>query len=506
MQQHVRLIRATRLLERRMFLKALALGLTVPVAARLARTASAATSAAPKRFFLMYMPHGIAPEHYNPKVVGGDNTNFVLDDTNVSILGPLEQYKSYVNVYQGFKYPGGNTHSGIVSCLSGVDDPIPPSTVGAPEITTPRTSLEHVIAHSLGVTPLILGACSHQPYALDSNGMLFWDSTPVEPQKNPAAAADKLFANLSAPAAPTVSPDVQLRQDLLALTASEIQDLSGTLGNLTTEKTKLAQHLQSIQALQSGSNGNAPILGCTTRPSLPTVEMVRSASAGQVIDSSGGNDYFYQEANFRMIFQAQLELVAQALICNAAQVVALMPMFATCDFNFSFSAPSGGAAPSGGWAHHAGLSHTTPQQASGSQYNSPISIANFDPTTRVAFANAQRWFAQQLVQNVVSLLATTDDPSAPGTKVLDNTLIYWMSEIGDGQGHTTGSAVEYPQVPSFLPLVTIGKAGGALKSGQIVPFATDRPATDLYLSLCKAMGAGTATFPDSVGPVTEVLT
>ena len=112
MQQHVRLIRATRLLERRMFLKALALGLTVPVAARLARTASAATSAAPKRFFLMYMPHGIAPEHYNPQIVGGDNTNFVLNDTNVSILGPLEQYKSYVNVYQGFKYPGGGTHTG----------------------------------------------------------------------------------------------------------------------------------------------------------------------------------------------------------------------------------------------------------------------------------------------------------------------------------------------------------------------------------------------------------
>src|SRR5947209_8022062 len=96
MQQHVRLIRATRLLERRMFLKALALGLTVPVAARLARTASAATATAPKRFFLMYMPHGIAPEHYNPQVSESDRTSFSLDKTNVSILGPLEKYKSYV--------------------------------------------------------------------------------------------------------------------------------------------------------------------------------------------------------------------------------------------------------------------------------------------------------------------------------------------------------------------------------------------------------------------------
>ncbi|MEP7050785.1 MAG: DUF1552 domain-containing protein, partial [Pseudomonadota bacterium] len=145
MQQHLRLIRAAGRLERRMFLKALALGLTLPAAIRLARTATAATTPAPKRFFLFYMPHGIAPEHYNPQVSDSDRTSFALDKTNVSILGPLEKYKSSVNVYQGFKYPGGNTHTGIVSCLSGLD--------GSPETVRPRTSLEHVIARGLGVKP-----------------------------------------------------------------------------------------------------------------------------------------------------------------------------------------------------------------------------------------------------------------------------------------------------------------------------------------------------------------
>ena len=481
-----------------MFLKALALGLSAPLALKLARSATAATSAAPKRFFLMYMPHGIAPEHYNPQVMAGDNTNFTLNDTGVSILGPLEPYKSQVNVYQGFKYPGGDTHSGIVSCLSGVDHP-----PAKPETTTPRTTLEHVIAHGLNVKPLILGACSHQPYGLDNNGMLFWDKTAVDPQKDPGAAADSLFASLGT-TTPMVNPEVQMQSDLLALTAKQIQTLQGSLNGLTTEQSKLQQHLQSIQALQANGNNVAPILGCTSKPALPTVDKVRAASKGQA--ASGGSDYFYQEANFPLIFQAQLELVAQALICNAAQVVGLMPMYATCDFNFSFSQQAGGAAPASGWAHHAGLSHTGFQAVAGAQYNSPISVSNFNPTTRAAFAGAQLWFAQQLVKYVVQVLATTPDPSAPGSMVLDNTLIYWMSEIGDGAGHTTGSAIEYPQVPSYLPLVSIGKAGGALKTGQIVQFATDRPATDLYLSFCKAMGASSATFPDAVGPVTEVLT
>jgi predicted transcriptional regulator len=81
-----------------------------------------------------------------------------------------------------------------------------------------------------------------------------------------------------------------------------------------------------------------------------------------------------------------------------------------------------------------------------------------------------------------------------------------MSEIGDGNGHTTQSLVEFPQVPSYLPLVTIGKAGGALKTGQIVRFDVDRPAGDLYLTLARAMGANNASFPDATAPLTELLT
>jgi hypothetical protein len=148
------------------------------------------------------------------------------------------------------------------------------------------------------------------------------------------------------------------------------------------------------------------------------------------------------------------------------------------------------------------------------QYNSPVSVDNYLPEPRVPFARAQRWFMQNLVDIVVKPLATADDPTAPGTKVLDNTIIYVMSEVGDGQNHNRASMIQYPQVPSNLPLVTIGRGGGALKSGQVVqaPLSPQdmaegkaRPAADLYLSLARAMGAGNATFPSTTGPVTEVL-
>jgi len=488
-----RMLRATRGVERRMFLKALGAGLTFAAAGRLARLAVAAPTVAAKRLFVFFMPHGVAPEHYNPRVVGSDLTNFDLDKSNVSILGPLQKYKSYVNVYEGFQYRGSAaSHSGIVNCLSGLQ---------VTDDTTQRTTFEQVIGNALKINPLILGACSHLPYGIDTNGKLFWNGSAIDPQKNPAKVADTLFGGTS-----VVSADVQLRQDLLKLTASEIQTLQSSLGGLTAEQTKLQAHLDAVQGVLSGSGNGSGQSTCTARPTLPTVEKVRAASAGLVVDPSGGNDYFYQEKNFSTILQAQLELVTQALICNAAQIIGLMPMFATCDFDFGFAGAPG--------SHHSGLSHTSPQAVSSAQYNSPVSIDNYDPAPRKAFATAQRWFAQQLVDKVVSVLATTDDPTAPGTKVLDNTVIYWMSEIGDGQNHTRLSELEYPQVPTNLPLVTIGKCAGALKTGQVVrslitspdtAAANNRPATDIYLTLAKAMGAGTVSFPDTTGVITEAL-
>ncbi|HEY3495913.1 MAG TPA: hypothetical protein VGK73_14545, partial [Polyangiaceae bacterium] len=65
---HLKLARAKLVLERRLFLKAAGFGLAAPVALRLARSATAAPNGAPKRLFAMYLPHGVPPEHFNPRM------------------------------------------------------------------------------------------------------------------------------------------------------------------------------------------------------------------------------------------------------------------------------------------------------------------------------------------------------------------------------------------------------------------------------------------------------
>lgn len=94
-----------------MFLRAAALGLAAPAAFNLSRLAVAAPVGPPKRLLIFHMPHGVPNIHYNPKVMGSDLTQFALDQSFESILAPLEPYKQYVNVYQGFKYPNAGART-----------------------------------------------------------------------------------------------------------------------------------------------------------------------------------------------------------------------------------------------------------------------------------------------------------------------------------------------------------------------------------------------------------
>ncbi len=468
---------------RRVFLRALGLGLSVASAAKFSNVALAQPTVAPKRFLLFYMPHGVPPEHFKPQVMPNDPTSFTLDQSGVSVLGPLqEQFKSYVNVIQGISYPkGAETHEAIVTCLSGVGAP---GGLGSPDDSVKRVTLEHQIARGLGVKPLILGALPHRPFGLDKDGKLMWDGTPVVPEKNPLVAYDTAFSGLGQAPGPAENPDIALNAALHALTEGEVAALKLELSALTGEQTKLQSHLEAVQALKAGGVGGG-VVSCDSAPVLAGIEALRAAAAGQ------GDDFFLKEENFPMLLAAQLQLAGAALRCNARQVVALQPMYTNCELDFGFMGSNG--------PHHSSLSHTQPQQGQDGALN---------PTTREAFAKCQRWFIEQLVTHALTPLLGPD-PADLAHSVLDNTIVYVMSEIGEGAYHPTGTRALQPgpgpAVLSYVPSLTIGGGGGALATGQVLTFTADRPAGDVYLSLCSAMGV-TGMFPDATGPVAELLT
>jgi len=469
-------------LKRRVFLSALGLGLTGAAASRLAKVALAEGGAAPKRFLLFYMPHGVPPEHFRPKVMGGDRTQFSLS-TGVGILAPFEeQLKQYTTVVEGIAYPkGAMTHEALAVALSGVSGPGDK----LPDESVPRTTLEHQIAAGLKVKPLILGACAHRPFGLDKDGKLMWDGTAVVPEKNPLAAYDAVFGSLGNGAPATgPDPDVELTNALHSLTEAEVQSLQTELSALTAEQTKLKKHLDAIAALKAGGGGGA--ISCDKAPTLSAMDALRTAAAGQ------SDDFFLKEENFPKLLAAQLQLAGAALRCNARQVVAVQPMYTNCEFDFGFMGSKG--------PHHSLLSHTGPQAA-------PYPAKGLDTTTREAFAKCQRWFMEQLYTHTLSALLEPD-PADPGKKVIDNTIVYITSEIGDGAWHTTETkpiqvGAEVSDT-TYVVSVVLGGGGGALKGGQVLTLGQDRPAGDLYSALCQAMGTP-ANFPDAKGVMKEVL-
>jgi hypothetical protein len=483
--------RARRRLERRLFLKALGLGLGAPLAYQLVRTATAAPTGAPQRFMLLYVPHGMPPEHFNPV---GEGTDFTLADSGVSILGPLEPYKSLVNVYEGFKYPGADTHQGIVKFLSGTD-------VANSDDTTPRTTIEHFIGNEMGVGTLALGAVPHRVWGQDFDAKLLWDGQAVAPEPNPLLAYDDVFGGLgNGSEVPDTSVADELQNKLLTLTEGQITSLQGSVASLTTEHTKLQTHLESIQALKA-TIGGGTTTSCTTAPTLSAVEALRAKAVGQPAE------WFLTEENFPDIFAAQLQIAAEAMVCNSRPVTAIQPLYANCEIDFTFAGlvdPGDPAPPSA--AHHSGLSHTGPQVSGG--------VAEMG--VRRPFAKAQRWFVEQLVEHVITRL-DVDDPAAPGSTVLDNTIILLCSEIGEGQWHTSWTreilAGAPPGIMSYMPLVTIGGGAGRLVTGQRLNYydvakgekTGDRPAADLLLTLAKAMGSSASSFGGSSSAITEAL-
>ena len=495
MKEYTRVARARRGIERRLFLKAIGLGMSAPIAWQLCRSAVAqAQTARPKRLMVYFMPHGVPPEHYNPVWNTATPTEFSLNQSGVSILGSLEPYKQYVSVLQGFNYPGASTHQGILTVLSNFGDG------SVVDDTAPRTTFEHVIANALGARPLVLGAVPHRPCGIDQDGKLMWDGQYVVPEKNPLVAFDRTFGGATSGAQDV---NVQLRNALTQLTEGQLNSLSGELAGLTRAQSKLSIHLESVQSLRLGAGAGQ--LSCDGVPALPALELIRQQSAGQPADGDPCGGFFLDEANFPAILDAQLQLAAQAIICNATPVVAVQPMYTNSDINFSFMGSPG--------SHHATLSHTGPGSS-----GSGLSLA-----TRTPFANAQKWFVDRLVENVVSAL-NVPDPADPGRLVIDNTLIYMFSEIGEGAWHTSRTGkinfdnVTPPAPFAYMPITMIGGLGGAIKTGQIVRVnndpapdansatnSSDRPAGDIYLALCRAMGVDVASFGNATNPLTEIL-
>jgi len=267
---------------------------------------------------------------------------------------------------------------------------------------------------------------------------------PVPPREDPRDAFSALFSGLMTPGTPgmpgTVDPALERlwaqRKSVFDLNNAETERLLGIVG--AEDRIKLQAHLDSMRDVEMrlvgmpGSSGD-PSGGstCTT----PTA-----------IDSEFAVDDQYLEAG-----RAHMDLAAAALACDQTRILTLQWSYSESEHVFQFLDISGN--------HHA-ISH-----------DFASSGVNFDAYNRI-----QTWYAEQLAY----FLGKLDSYQEGDGTLLDNTVVFWATEIGESTAHDL----------ELMPYVLAGSAGGRIRAGRFIDYGNSRRDNNqLLISLAHAMGA-----------------
>jgi hypothetical protein len=105
-----------------------------------------------------------------------------------------------------------------------------------------------------------------------------------------------------------------------------------------------------------------------------------------------------------------------------------------------------------------------------------------DPIAREGLRQIHAWYTELFAEMVRKMQAIDEG----GSTLLDNSVIMYTSYMADG-GHGTRD----------YPVALVGKAGGALKTGQHLAYKPHTPAANLYVEILNLLGVRATQFGDS---------
>jgi len=430
---------------RRAFLGGAGVALGLPWLESLAPKQAKAADETAKRILTYYVPCGIHMDAWRPSATG---SNWEL----TTILEPLVNVKSKVNVLSGLANrpaqpdgPGDHA-SGTGAFITAAH---PKKTQGA-DIQN-GISVDQAAANVLKEMTRIpslqlgieggggIGDCD-SGYSCAYARNISWASAtqPLPKLTSPGVVFDQLFEGFD----PTESNEEKAkrlfyRTKILDYVNEDAKSLHTRLG--ATDKAKLDQYLTAVSELEEkiAKGNNGPTCEPIERPEDPTTLLTH--------------------------IEIMNTLMVLAFQCDATRVISFMLANAGSNRSYDFIGVSGG--------HHE-ISH---------HQDNPD---NFGKLTVI-----DQWEVQQFA-NLLEQLDAVED--VDGTTLLDNSLLFFSSEISDGNAHNHND----------MPILLAGKGGGDISSGRHIAYNDEPSVAKLFVAMLNTVGVDVNEFGDDSGALT----
>ena len=398
----------------------------------------------PRRQLYYFVPNGMHMPAWTPTETGSDYRMPL-------ILGPMEEHREDMLVLSnmsnraGIDSIAGDHARGTAAFLtarrahyseSDLDLGVSVDQLAAEALqgTTPYRSLQ--FGMESGGTA---GACDSGYSCAYSNNISWADAnTPLPKMISPYVIFERLFGGDEG-----LNPVEALRRQsqrasILDLVQEDAQRLQSELG--ADDRDKLDEYLTAVREVETRMQAGATGEGCDLIDIRPGI-----------LDDTDG---------YARIMN---ELMVMALRCDMTRVVSFMLGNGGSNRFYAFLEV---------YRLHHEISH---HQNREENYRMLETIG--------------RW-EMEIFADLLSRMKAVEEPD--GSNLLDNSLVYFGSEIGDGNRHNH----------TDMPTLLCGRGGGAVSPGRHVAYDEEQPTARLFVSMLQNAGVETETFGmDGDGPI-----
>lgn len=404
-------------------------------------TALADGAPLPVCFGTWFQGLGFLPGYWEPKQTGAD---YELPDQ----LAALAPFKKHLNIFSGMKVyldgrPAGAHTTGPIATNLGT---VP----GGAEPLPP--SIDSLIADVIGRDTRFRSievSCYGNPFSYSRRGGAVTNPSEI----SPASLYTRLFgAGFRHPDAADFTPDpnVMLERSVLSVVSEERRGFMRNLGS--ADRARLDEYFSSVRQLehqlQLQLRKPAPLPACN----VATIE--KEATPGLVIDDGLANNRLFSK------------LLSWALACDQTRV-----------FNLLLSDGASNFRRQGSFQTFHTYSHEEPD----------------DP--ELGYPPEVKWFMDRVVEALADTLTAMASIREGDGTLLDRVLIFYSTDTGYARTHSLDN----------MPLMTMGGAGGRLKTGLHVSAKGD-PVTRVGLTVQQAMGVPAGSWGTKSNMTSKTIT